>query len=132
MTINIIIARTENPTTSPTVTPTRSSCPEDDDEDDSKLVNEDGGGEKMAEKVAVVVVVDDGEFVLGTTTVTVWELDRFVKFTTFVVCGRVVDSGSILGGLGEGEDICLRSTGQACDSSQGSTEQQPTNLFAAQ
>lgn len=102
------------------------------DADDDELGDEDGGREKMVEMVAVVVVVGEGRYVVGTTIVTVREVDRFVKDAAFVENGRAVGCGVAAGALDDVENPGLFSEGHAFGSPQGSTEQQPKKLPAAQ
>lgn len=102
------------------------------DADDDELGDEEGGREKMVEMVAVVVVVGEGKYVVGTTIVTVREVDRFVKDATFVENGRAVGWGVAAGALDDDVENPGRfSEGHAFGSPQGSTEQQPKKLPAA-
>ncbi|KAJ0121437.1 hypothetical protein J7T55_008601 [Diaporthe amygdali] len=127
----LMMARIVKPTVRPTMSPTGLNCLEEDEEDEEELGNDEGGKEKMVEMVAVVVV-GEGKGVVGMTTVTVREVDRFEKIATFVEYGRGVGSGVTTGLLDDVESTGLLPKGQAFDNPQGSIEQQPTNLFAAQ
>lgn len=105
---------------------------EDEDKaDEDELGDEEGGTEKMVEMVAVVVV-GEGKCVVGTTMVTVREVDRFVKGAAFVENGRAVGSGVTTAALDDVENPGRFSEGHALGNPQGSTEQHPKKLPAAQ
>lgn len=127
-------ARTVKPTVRPTMSPTGLICLAEDEyeADDDELGDEEGGREKMVEMVAMVVVVGEGRYVVGTTIVTVREVDRFVKDAAFVENGRAVGCGVAAGALDDVENPGRFSEGHAFGSPQGSTEQQPKKLPAAQ
>lgn len=117
------------------MSPTGLNClaeEEEDEEDDGELGDEEGGREKMVEMVAVVVVVGEGRCVVGMMTVTVREVDRFVKDAAFVENGRAVGTGVTTGALDDVENPGRFSEGHAFGSPQGSMEQQPTKLFTEQ
>lgn len=88
------------------MSPTGLNClveEDDDEEDDDELGDEGGGREKMVEMVAVVVV-GEGRCVVGTMTVTVREVDKFVKDAAFVENGRAVGTGVTTGALDDVEN----------------------------
>lgn len=105
---------------------------DEDDADEDELGDEEGGREKMVEMVAVVVVVGEGRCVVGTTIVAVREVDRFVKDAAFVENGRAVGCGVTAGALDDVENPGRFSEGHALGKPQGSTEQHPKKLLAAQ
>lgn len=122
------------PTVSPTMSPTGLICFEEEDGEaaEDELGDEEGGREQMVEMVAVVVVVGEGKCVVGMMTVLVREVDRFVKDAAFVENGRGVGSGVIAGALDDVENPGRFSAGHVFGSPQGSTEQHPKKLPAAQ
>lgn len=85
----------------------------------------------MVEMVAVVVV-GEGKCVVGRTMVTVREVDRFVKDAPFVENGRAVGCCVTTGALDDVENPGWFSEGHAFGNPQGSTEQHPKKLVAAQ
>lgn len=104
---------------------------EEDEGGDDELGDEEGGREKMVEMVAVVVV-GEGRCVVGTMTVTVREVDKFVKDAAFVENGRAVGCGVTTGTLDDVENPGRFSEGHAFGNPQGSTEQHPMKLFTEQ
>lgn len=126
-------ARTVKPTVRPTMSPTGLIClVEEEEEGDDELGDEEGAREKMVEMVAVVIV-GEGRCVVGMVTVTVREVDKFVKDAAFVENGRAVGCGVSMGALDDVEKNPGRfSEGHASGNPQGSMEQQPIKVFTEQ